>query len=167
MDTMQIWGQYRGAGCNPHQKGSYSAHICYFLLGYWVLPPPRQATTCWQDILLCLELFSKPSFISISKSSLKGRKKNQQKHSSHPGAPSFQIKEKWKCWLFSHVGLFVTPWATAHQAPPSMGFSKEEYWSGLPFPSLGDLLNPGIDLRSPALQADSLPAEPPGKPHAP
>ena len=64
----------------------------------------------------------------------------------------------------SRVRLFVTPWTVAHQAPPSMGFSREEYWSGLPFPSPGDLPNPGIEPRSPALQAVALPSEPPGKP---
>ena len=53
----------------------------------------------------------------------------------------------------------ATPWTIAHQAPLSMGFSRSEYWSGLPFPSPGNLLNPGIDPRSPALQADSLPTE--------
>ena len=47
-----------------------------------------------------------------------------------------------------------------------MGFSRREYWSGLPFPSPGDLPDPGIESRSPALQADALPSEPPGKPHA-
>ena len=54
------------------------------------------------------------------------------------------------------VRLFVTPWTVAYQAPPSMGFSRQEYWSGLPFPSPGDLPNPGIEPRSPALQADTL-----------
>ena len=54
----------------------------------------------------------------------------------------------------------VTPWSVAHQASLSMGFSRQEYWSGLPFPSPGHLPNPGIDPRSPALQADSLPTEP-------
>ena len=52
----------------------------------------------------------------------------------------------------------------AQQAPLSMGFSRQEYWSGLPFPSPGDFPDPGIKPRSPALQADSLPSEPPGKP---
>ena len=52
----------------------------------------------------------------------------------------------------------------AHQAPLSTGFSKQEYWSGLPFPSPGDHLNPGIEHGSPALRADSLLSEPPGKP---
>ena len=58
----------------------------------------------------------------------------------------------------------VTPWTVAHPAPLSMGFSKQEYWNGLPFPSPGDLPDPGIEPRSPALQADSSTSEPPGKP---
>ena len=53
----------------------------------------------------------------------------------------------------------ATPWTVASQAPLSMGFPRQEYWSGLPFPSPGDLPNPGIEPRSPALQADSLPTE--------
>ena len=52
--------------------------------------------------------------------------------------------------LLSRVWLLETPWTVAYQAPPSMGFSRQEYWSGLPFPSPGDLLNPGIELGSPA-----------------
>ena len=63
----------------------------------------------------------------------------------------------------SHVQLFATQWAVAYQAPPSMGFSRQEYWSGLPFPSPGDLPDPGIEPRSPALEADALTSEPPGK----
>ena len=66
-------------------------------------------------------------------------------------------------WL-SRVQLFATPWTVAHQAPPSMGFSRQEYGSGLPFPSPADLPNPGIEPRSPALQADTLTSEPPGLP---
>ena len=65
----------------------------------------------------------------------------------------------------SCVQLFVTTWTVAYQVPLSVGFSRQEYWSGLPFPSPGDLLNPGIEPRSPALQADALPSEPPGKPN--
>ena len=64
----------------------------------------------------------------------------------------------------SRVQLFVTPWTVAHQAPPSMGFSRQEYWSGLPFPSPGNLPNSGIEPGSPAFQADALTSEPPGKP---
>ena len=66
-------------------------------------------------------------------------------------------------WLLSHVLLFSTSWTVACQAPLSMEFSRQEYWSGLPFPSLEDFPNPGIEPRF-ALQADSLPSKPPGKP---
>ena len=58
---------------------------------------------------------------------------------------------------------FVTPWIAALQAPLSMGLPRQEYWSGLPFPSTGDLPDPGIESRSPTLQADALLSEPPGK----
>ena len=59
--------------------------------------------------------------------------------------------------------LFATVWTVAHLAPLSMGFSRQEYWSGLPFPSPGDLPDSEIEPRSPAWQADSLLSEPPGK----
>jgi len=68
------------------------------------------------------------------------------------------------CVSFSRVQIFVIPWTVALQAPLFMEFSRQEYWSGLPFPSPGDLPDPGIESMSPALQADSLPSEPPGKP---
>ena len=64
----------------------------------------------------------------------------------------------------SRVRLFATPWTGAYQAPPSVGFSRQECWSGLPFPYPGDLTDPEIEHGSPALQADALPSEPPGKP---
>ena len=69
--------------------------------------------------------------------------------------------EKDKAKSLSRVQLFVTPWTVAHQTPQSTEFSRQEYWSGLPFPSPGDLSNPGIKPRSPVLQADALPSEPP------
>ena len=65
--------------------------------------------------------------------------------------------------VLSHIQLFATPWTVAWQAPLPMRFPRQEYWSGLTFPSPGDLSNPGIEPRSPALQADSLSSEPPGK----
>ena len=70
-----------------------------------------------------------------------------------------------KVKLLSCVRLYGTPWTEAYQAPLSMGFSRQEYWSGLPFPSPEDLPNPGIEPGSPALQTDALPSEPPGKTH--
>ena len=66
--------------------------------------------------------------------------------------------------LLSCVRLFAAPWTIAFQAPLSMEFSRQEYWSGLPFLSPGGLPNPGIEPGSPVLQADALPSEPPGKP---
>ena len=72
--------------------------------------------------------------------------------------------ERKKVNSLSHVQLFATPWTIAYRAPPSMEFSRQEYWSGLPFPSPEDLLDPRVKPGSPALQADALPPEPPGKP---
>ena len=70
---------------------------------------------------------------------------------------------KVKVKLLSCARLFVTPWTVAHQAPPSMGFSRQVHQSGLPFPSPGYLPDPGIEPRSSTLQADALTSEPPGK----
>ena len=64
----------------------------------------------------------------------------------------------------SRVQLFATPWTVAYQAPPCKGFSRQEYWSGLPFPSPWDLPDSGIEPGSPTFQADVLTSEPPGKP---
>ena len=69
---------------------------------------------------------------------------------------SWKVKVK----SLSCVRLFSTPWTAAYQALPSMGFSRQEYWNGLPFPSPGDLLDPGIKPGSPAFQADTLTSEP-------
>ena len=93
-----------------------------------------------------------------------------QKHqffSTHPSLWSNSHIHTWrkvKVKSLCHVRLFATLWTVAHQAPPFMGFSRQEYCSGLPFPSPGDLPNPGIKPGSPALQADALTSEPPGKP---
>ena len=65
---------------------------------------------------------------------------------------------------FSRVQLYATPWTVTCQAPLSMGFSRQESWSGLPCPPPGDLPNPRVEPRSPSLQVDSLPSEPPEKP---
>ena len=66
-----------------------------------------------------------------------------------------------KVKLLSRVQLFAAPWTLAYQAPLSIEFSRQEHWSGLPFPSPGDLPNPGIEPGSPTLRADTLPSEPP------
>ena len=72
----------------------------------------------------------------------------------------FKVKVK----SLGRVRLFATPWTVAYQSSQSMEFSRQEYWSGLPFPSPGDLPDRGIEPGSPALPADTLPSEPPGKP---
>ena len=96
-------------------------------------------------------------------------------HSSDQWAPGAQVSpRKWvfrqkkerKVKSLSFVQLFVTPWTIAYQRPRSMGFSRQEHWSGLPFPSPGDIPDPGIEPQSSTLQADTSPSEPPGKPLA-
>ena len=78
------------------------------------------------------------------------------------------IHEEWYSNIYNvlldWVKHSVISWTAARQAPPSMGFSRQEYWGGLPFPSPGDFPDAGIELPSPAFQADYLSSEPPGKP---
>ena len=80
------------------------------------------------------------------------------------GKPQKGFKERKKVKSLSRVQLCVTPWTVAHQTPPSMGFSRQEYLNGLSFLSPGDLPDPGIEPRSPTLQADSLLSKSQGKP---
>ena len=68
------------------------------------------------------------------------------------------------CLDASVMSNSATPWSVAHQTPLSTRFSRQEYWSGLPFPPPGDLSDPGIEPVSPALQVDPLPTELPGRP---
>ena len=75
---------------------------------------------------------------------------------------SVGILTGFKVKSLSRVQLFATPWTVTYYVPPSIGFSRQEYWSGLPFPSPGDLPNPGIEPGSPTLEADALTSEPPG-----
>ena len=87
---------------------------------------------------------------------------SRQEYWSGLPLPSLE-KDGLKAKSLSRVRLFVAPWTVAHQAPPFMDFSRQEYWSRLPFPSPGDFPYPGIEPRSPALYADALTSEPPGK----
>ena len=102
------------------------------------------------------------------------RYSQQPQRGSHPSVHGWMNRQA-KCgvqiqWnivvqLLRRVRLFETPWTVVRQAPLSMGFSRQAYWSGSPFPSPGALPNPGIKPGCPALQADSLLSEPPGKPY--
>ena len=114
------------------------------------------STICWLSLLNCFCYFVK-SWLDIYRRFLMGL---HWIYWSNANPSTWYIYFSPSC-----VWLFATPWTVAYQAPPSMGFSGQEYWSGLLFPSPGDRPNPGIKLESPALQADSLPTELLGKPH--
>ena len=101
--------------------------------------------------------WARPSICSPCPSSLFTLVKNLNRQLGGDAPSQEKVKS------LSHVRLFATPWTVAHQDPPSVGFSRQEYWSGLPFPSLGDLPNPEIEPESLALQTDALPSKPPGK----
>ena len=92
-----------------------------------------------------------------------GKEMQKSKMAVWGGLTNSCEKKRRKVKSLSHVWLSATPWTVAYQASPSMGFFRQEYWSGLAFPSPGDLPDPGIKSGSPALEADSLTSEPPGK----
>ena len=112
----------------------------------------------WEPAAFCSVLFGKQGNLSEPQLILCNRR------IVTPEPHGCAIQGCFKVKSLSHVRLFATPWTVAHQASPSMGFSGQEYWSGLPFLSPGDLPDPGIEPWFPALQADALPSEPPGKP---
>ena len=92
------------------------------------------------------------------------RRKWQPTLASSPGNPMDRGTLLLLLSHFGHIQLFATPWIVAHQAPLSKGFPRQEYWSGLPFPSPGELLNPGVKPEPPAVGGRSFTTEPPGKP---
>ena len=121
-------------------------------------PPPR--TLC-----IYLDVLSFRLSFSFSAKTLHSNLSHPHQNPERKGGQFSTLKVKVKS--LSHVRLFATPWTVAHQAPPSMGSSRQEYWSGLSFPSLGDLPDPGIEPMfpvSPALKADSSTSESLGKP---
>ena len=88
-----------------------------------------------------------------------GFPQGESENSTYDPYDSWQVTKPCVCYSISRVRLFVTPWTVAHQASLPMGFSRQEYWSGLPCPPPGDLPKPGTEPGSPTLQADSLPSE--------
>ena len=128
----------------------------------WVRKSPRRRKWQSTQILLPGKSHGQRSLVGYSPW---GRKSETQLSTHIKLWPVVgEIRKGLKVKLLSCVRLFATPWTVAHQASQSMEFSRQEYWSGLPFPSPGDLPNPGIEPRSPTLQVDALPSEPPGKP---
>ena len=114
---------------------------------------------CWFQVYsTMIQLYTYPHTHSFSYSPYRLSQNSEYSFLCYKVSPCFYLM--CVCESLSHVRLFATPWTVAHQAPLSMGFSRQEYWSGLPFPSPGNLPDSGIERRSPALQADTLPFEP-------
>ena len=110
------------------------------------------------------QVFEREVVVNVTKEFVNKSQKTVWMSLMTPVWETSKDNESVKVKLLSRVRLSATPWTAAHQAPPSTGFSRQEYWSGVPLPSLGDLSSPGIKPRSPALQAESLSSKPPGKP---
>ena len=153
--TPEIWGFVRAAEVKRKKVKSLS-HIRLFATPWTVAyqAPPSMGFSrqeCWSGLP-----FPSPGDLSTQE--------------LNPGLPHcrqtlYRLSHHCEVMMsqsLSRVHLFVALWTVIHQAPLSMGFSGQEHWSGLPFPSLGDPPNPGIEPRSPTLQVDSLPSEPPG-----
>ena len=127
--------------------------------------PETHVQSLGQEDLLEMEMVTHSSILAWKIPWLEGPGRLQSMGSQrvgHDWASFFLLSIGKLVKSLSCVWLFVTPLTIAHQAPLSMEFSRQEYWRGLPFPSPGDLPDPGIKPRSSALQADSLPSEPPG-----
>ena len=134
--------------CYLQQLGWTWRVIC---LEQWV----RERQICFH---LYLDSKKYSNWTSITKRKLTDTENRLQVARGEKGRKKVKVKS------LSHVRLSVTPWTVAYQASQSMGFSRQDYWIGLPFPSPGDLPDPGIEPGSPTLQADALPSEPPRKP---
>ena len=134
----------------------FSLLLIFYRFDYCVslcVPPwvyPAWDSLCFQDLTISFPMLR--NFSAIISSSISS------------GSLSFSSSLSEWVKSFSCVQLFVIPWTVAYQAPLSMGFSRQEYWNGLPFPSPGDLPYPGIEPGSSTSQADALPSEPPGEP---
>ena len=111
------------------------------VVGFHPLYKSIESFLKWNDVCAYL-FFSRQTMIK----SLLGCQRDMITH----------FKERKKVKSLSHVWLFATTWTVTHQTPPSMGFSRQQYWSGFPFSSPGDLPNPGLEIRSPTLQADAF-----------
>ena len=126
-------------------------NFIHYSFPYCILQIDNKCQLLRMNVQHCLSLNSLPEYSNIF---------DCAPHVGHHVGSHFFFFFK----LLSCVQLFAAPWTVTCQAPLSMEFSRQEYWSGKLFPSPGDLPNPGIEPRSPALQADFLPCEPPGRP---
>ena len=111
----------------------------------------RRGCTCCCYYFSCIQM-RKPRLTSAELKFIKRLPETWREGLERLLIETWRSEVKWtELKSLSRVQLFATPWTVAYQAPPSMGFSRQEYWSGLPFPSPGDLPDPGIEARSPAL----------------
>ena len=104
------------------------------------------------------------SGLPLAFSKIKEHSSRRQKRAAKQAKEQMEnsgIRKSGRSDVVTCVQLFVTLWTVTYKGPPSMGFSRQEYWSGLPFPSPGDLSDPRIEPGSPVLQADALPCKPP------
>ena len=131
----------------------------------WLPPLSRLGSISWKLRQCQIQILSHPA-VERKKERKEERKKGRKKERKK-GRKGRKEKGKKEKKSLSRVWLFVIPWTVAYQATLSMEFSMQEYWSVLPFPFPGDLPGPGIEPRSPSLQADTLPSELPGKPPCP
>ena len=156
----------------------------FYFGGLVICLKETQPSSCWRYVpacrfVLCLRQGPTPSRSACLETeevgSTAGRPQvrgDTEREEGFPGEKvllpntrfSSSMKVTVKVKLLSHVRLSATPWTVAYQASRSMGFSRQEYWSGLQFPSPGDLSDAGIEPKSPTLEADALTSEPPGKP---
>ena len=123
----------------------------------WIQDPalPCAGRLIWTTNKTKIQTQSSADRIAISLS-LVNQRKNKQKLTTNLSL--YKVKRKWN---HSFVSYSVTPWTVTYQASPSMGFSRQEYWNGLSFPAPGYLPDAGIEPRSPALRADTLPSQQP------
>ena len=119
--------------------------------------------SCWVTCILWYALNMPSKLLSIFTCIFRSFLFSSSAFLSMKRAVSTSLIESMKVKLLSRVWLFATPRTIVYQAPPSMGFSRQEYWSGLQFPSPGDLPDPNIEPGYPALRADALTSEPLGE----
>ena len=139
-------------GASMSYQGLIISHPSHFLPSEEVWLPEQEQ--CWADSDVGLSVTAKSLWHSSIVTKYKNSIETRELFSISLGLwrmCPFSVKKHWKVKSLSHVRLFATPWTVAYHAPQSMGFSRQEYWSGLPFPSPGDLPDPRIKPRSPAL----------------
>ena len=170
LDLLAVQGTLKGLLQQHRSKASILRHSAFFIVtltsiyDYWKTIALTRLTFVGKVMSPLLNILSRLviTFLPRSKRLLISWLQSPSVVILEP--PKNKVSHYFHCFaIYSRVQLFVTPWTITYQAPPTIGFSRQEHWSGVPFTSSGDLPDPGIKPGSPALQADALPSEPPGK----